>query len=85
MFNEEAIDKHEKICKKIFIDERKKFDIKKKRILDSEHAMLMRKNEKDVKKEKAIAAAAAAKKSKWKKQSEEFRQMLRGKFGKLIK
>jgi hypothetical protein len=81
MFNEEAIDKHEKICKKIFIDERKKFDMKKKRILDSEHAMLMRKNDKDKKNEKAAANAAANKKAKWKKQSEEFRQMLKGKFG----
>jgi len=75
MFNEEAIDKHENICKKIFCEERKKFDMKKKRILDSEHAMLMKKSDKEKKLDKE---KNAAKKAKWKKQSEEFRKMLRG-------
>lgn len=73
MFNEEAIDKHEKICVKIFCQERKKFDIKKKRILDSEHAMLMKKSDKNNKNDKK-----KEKTPKWKKQSEEFRNMLKG-------
>jgi hypothetical protein len=78
MFNEEAIDKHERICVKIFCQERKKFDMKSKRVLDSEHAMYMRKNEKDKDKDKKKNDLKKGKTAKWKKQSEEFRSMLRG-------
>lgn len=47
--------------------------MKKKRILDSEHAMLIKKSDKGKKNE-----AKGGKVSKWKKQSEEFRNMLKG-------
>ena len=74
LFNEDAIDKHENICKKIFCEERKKFDMKKKRILDSEHAMLSKGQGKNVKKNDKNSG----KNAKWKKQSEEFRNAMRG-------
>jgi len=73
----DAFEKHEKICKKIFCTERKKFDMKKKRILDSEHAMILRRAEVQDKNQKPNTKANA-KKAKWKKQSEEFRAVLRG-------
>jgi hypothetical protein len=77
LFNEEAIDKHENICKKIFGEERKKFDMKKKRILDSEHAMLSKGRPGKAADNKKVNKNAG-KTAKWKKQSEEFRNMLKG-------
>lgn len=77
-FKEEAIEKHEKICKKIFCTQRKKFDMKKKRVLDSEHAMILKRNEKQGNNNNnALAKAKDAKKQKWKKMSEEFRAILK--------
>ena len=77
LFGEEAIDKHENICKKVFCQERKKFDMKKKRILDSEHAMLSKGRPGKAADNKKVNKNAG-KTAKWKKQSEEFRNMLKG-------
>ena len=78
-FNPDVIHKHERVCKKVFCDPRKKFDIKKKRILDSEHAMILKRAEVTDKGGKnSNNAKNNAKKAKWKKQSEEFRAILRG-------
>lgn len=80
-FREEAIDKHEKICKKVFLDKRKTFNTQKQRIIDSEHATILKHKEKEDKKNEKIQKNAVqkpnAKKNKWKKQSEEFRAILR--------
>lgn len=75
-FKEEAIEKHEGICQKIFKTQRKKFDIKKKRILDSEHAMLLKRQEKEGV-DKKLQQVKAQKKQKWKKMSEEFRSIIK--------
>ena len=75
-FKEEAIEKHEGICKKIFCTQRKKFDIKKKRILDSEHAMILRRQDKDGG-DKKLQQIKEQKKQKWKKMSEEFRSIIK--------
>lgn len=59
---------------------RKAFDSKQKRVLDSEHADILRNNEIREKKEKAKKNATASKqstKSNWKIQSEMFRQAMR--------
>jgi len=74
-FNPEAVQKHEKVCKKVFCAERKKFDIKKKRILDSEHAMILKRTEVS---SKNANNKLNDKKAKWKKQSEEFRAIMKG-------
>lgn len=50
--------------------------MKKKRVLDSEHAMILKRTEAAGK--NANNSKNAAKKAKWKKQSEEFRSALRG-------
>lgn len=53
--------------------------MKKKRILDSEHAMLMKKSNKT----NAKPNKNTGKEPKWKKQSEEFRNMLKGNIRKI--
>lgn len=52
--------------------------MKKKRVLDSEHAMILRRAEMNEKNGNNNNAKNNAKKAKWKKQSEEFRAILRG-------
>ena len=84
LFNDDVIDKHEGICQKIFIQKRKEFDMKKKRILDSEHAKLSKNSEKNKKLEAQKNNKNKGKDPKWKKQSEEFRKMLSGKSGNLF-
>lgn len=76
-FKEDAIEKHEGICKKIFCTQRKKFDTKKKRILDSEHAMLLKRQEKGDLADKKLQQVKAQKNQKWKKMSEEFRSIIK--------
>ena len=70
-FNENAYVKHSKICKKVFASKRKPFDSKKKRIIDGEHAELLKRatktqNNKVIPKKKVPT---------WKKQSEELRSV----------
>lgn len=52
--------------------------MKKKRVLDSEHAMILKRAEVSGKNANSNNNKNAAKKAKWKKQSEEFRAILRG-------
>jgi len=67
-FNKLSIQKHQKNCKKVFQSKRKTFDTKKKRIIDSEHAMILRHAEAEEKsKSKFKAEAKIKKKEKWKK------------------
>jgi hypothetical protein len=83
-FKPESLQKHKKICKKVFQSKRKKFDMKKQRIVDEEHKDILKNAEFSEKKGKAkkvdtvLEAKKKANKEKWKKQSEEFRRMLRG-------
>ncbi len=79
-FREEAYEKHSKVCKKVFASKRKTFDVKKQRIIDSEHATLLKYKEMEEKKKGKIGIKdnqKETKKQKWKKQSEEFRAILR--------
>ena len=89
-FKPDSLQKHKKICKKVFQSKRKKFDMKNKRIIDGEHLEIIKNAEFSEKKNKnkALTPAEIKKKAnkvkfqinqeKWKKQSEEFRRMLKG-------
>jgi hypothetical protein len=91
-FREEALPKHAKVCKKVFVNKRKAFDTKKQRILDSEHASILRQKEIEEKKTKNKVGAGGGKmgsntnvantiqgtkKPKWLKQSEELRAIIK--------
>ena len=69
--------KHAKVCKKVFQSQRKAFDSKKKRIIDSDHAAMLRYKELEEKKKGNKANQTKPKSQKWKKQSEEFRAILK--------
>jgi hypothetical protein len=76
-FNQLAHSKHAKICKKVFQSKRKAFDSQKKRIIDSEHASLLKHKEMMEKKMGGKMNLKPPKKNKWKQQSEEFRAVMR--------
>lgn len=83
-FNEDSYPKHAKVCKKVFASKRKTFDMKKQRIIDSEHATMLKHKEYEEKKMQKKGGNSLnlkdeknAKKAKWKKQSEEFRAILK--------
>ena len=82
-FAQAALEKHIKICKKVFQDKRKAFDSKATRITDPEQARLMRKGEMNEKRQARLnnnnKATNSNKEPKWKKQSEEFRNIIHGK------
>lgn len=88
-FVPEAYAKHGKVCKKVFQTKRKAFDVKKQRILDSEHAAILRQKEFEEKKKGKVGMGLnnnnnkniPTKKSKWKKQSEEFRAIMKANQG----
>ena len=76
-----ALAKHTKICQKVFQKKRKAFNTQKQRIIDGEHASLMRQGQMM---EKKMAKSNQHNKGgipKWKLQSMEFRQICRGGFG----
>jgi len=76
-----ALAKHTKICQKVFQKKRKAFNTQKQRIIDGEHASLMRQGQMM---EKKMAKSNQNNKGgipKWKLQSMEFRQICRGGFG----
>ena len=71
--------KHAKVCKKVFATKRKAFDIKKKR-LDGEAAAILKYKEIEERKKGKFGNNNNNQKpkgAKWKKQSEEFRAILR--------
>ena len=77
-----ALAKHTKICQKVFQKKRKAFNTQKQRIIDGEHASLMRQGQMM---EKKMAKSNQNNNKggipKWKLQSMEFRQICRGGFG----
>mmetsp|Transcript_18439 Transcript_18439/g.33227 ORF Transcript_18439/g.33227 Transcript_18439/m.33227 type:complete len:276 (-) Transcript_18439:1056-1883(-) len=81
-FNEEAMVKHAKICKKVFMTKRKKFDISSKRAAEGAEEV-PKVDEMPANRRKPAAPARAAptkapgKDNKWKRQSEQFRANLR--------
>jgi len=74
-FREEALLKHAKACKKVFQSKRKPFDMEKKRILDSEHAMILKQAKIEEKTNPKLKQVKLRKKENWKKQSEMLRNV----------
>ena len=72
-FNQNAFDKHVKICQKVFQKKRKAFNIQKQRINDYEQASLMKQGAIEEKRLKKINKMNQGKIPKWKQQSMEFR------------
>lgn len=80
-FVKEALEKHYKVCQKVFNEKRAKFDSKKNRILDPEHAIMLKNAEYKEKREARMNKNKDKKPQgdpKWKKQSEEFRSIIKG-------
>lgn len=86
-FNENAMEKHERICKKVFIDKRKKFNSAAARLGELENANELINNAKQIEKQvrkvtESRGPASSPKGSankpmpKWKKESIEFRQQM---------
>ena len=74
-----ALEKHERICQKVFQKKRKAFNTQKQRINDSEQAALMKQGQMEEKRnEKKGINQNKSSIPKWKLQSEEFRQICRG-------
>jgi hypothetical protein len=71
-FNATALEKHTKVCKKVFINSRKQFDMSKQRVQDDEQLRnlqnLKKQNQKKENDDKA---------SKWKSQSQQFREAMK--------
>jgi hypothetical protein len=83
-FNVPSYAKHIKICKKVFASKRKAFNTRGKRVIDSEHAMLIKNVELEEKKKAKMLQNKKGKEDdlpkkdpKWKKQSEQFRNVLK--------
>jgi hypothetical protein len=74
-FNTLAYQKHAKICKKVFQSKRKAFNSQKHRIIDSDHANILK--HKELQEKKFGKVPTKPKNQKWKKQSEEFRAILK--------
>lgn len=75
-FNQKALAKHKKICKKVFQKKRKAFNMTKQRMVDGEQMSLMKISQKYAQPKKQTGGAP-----KWKKQSEEFRNILKANRG----
>jgi len=85
-FHIKAFEKHGKVCKKVFQSKRKAFNSKNKRLLDSEHAMLLKQADLEEKKKSKMgfnkenrenAQEKAKKIPKWKMQSEQLRNQIK--------
>ena len=72
-FNQNAFNKHVKICQKVFQKKRKVFNTQKQRINDYEQASLMKQGAIEEKRLKKINKTKQEKIPKWKQQSMEFR------------
>ena len=73
-----ALAKHTKICQKVFQKKRKAFNTQKQRMIDGEHASLMKQGQMMEKKNAKLNPKNKGGIPKWKLQSMEFRQICRG-------
>lgn len=80
-FTAQALKKHQKICKKVFQKKRKAFDMTKKRMVDSEQMSLMKQGEYQAKRNPKLNKKNMGGVPAWKKQSEEFRRILKANRG----
>lgn len=84
-FNERSYEKHKKICKKVFVDKRKAFDSRKKRIEGTELASFYNDKRKRIGSSKIASKTTGyfennnkvENSSKWRQQSQQFRQAMK--------
>lgn len=83
-FNEEALQKHKKVCQKVFQTKAKKFNMQKQRIIDGDHRQALTQAKREERKfgglknkTKRSVAMPGSNASKWKKQSSAFRNAMR--------
>ena len=73
-FNAQALEKHARICKKVFGTKRKEFNMKANRMVDTEQKQLMREG---ARREKQMKKSAMPGNQKWRMQSMQFRLQLK--------
>lgn len=84
-FNPEALNKHKKVCQKVFLTKAKKFNMQNQRIIDNDHKQILTEQKKEERKfgglknnkSKRTAGLPGAKKGKWLNKSEAFRNAMR--------
>jgi len=81
-FNDQALAKHQKICKKVFIQKRKEFDSQGTRIVSEEQYRNLPKVNREIEKAKKISMSPPKRgkgqqMSKWKLQSMQFRMAMK--------
>ena len=80
-FVQRILNKHEKICQKVFQNKRKTFNTQKQRMNDIEQISLMKQGKLEEKRNPMLNNKYKSNVPKWKLQSEEFRKIARGDFG----
>jgi len=73
-FRKEALERHIKVCKKVFQTKRKEFEIQEKRMLNKEQKILAKKGERKMEVQKNLNNKN---KKKWMKESEKFRKIVK--------
>jgi hypothetical protein len=81
-FKREALEKHKKVCKKVFQTKRKEFNAEDKRQVTREQKMLANKGKRKMATQKNLASKKKGK--NWKKKSEGLKKFLKKK-GKIAK
>jgi len=83
-FNDEALNKHKKVCQKVFQTKAKKFNMQKQRVLDGEHKQLLVNSKKEERKfgglknkSKRTGNLPGSKQNKWLAKSSAFRNAMR--------
>jgi len=84
-FNSNALAKHQKICKKVFLEQRKQFNVQAQRLVSEEQAKLLKQAKREETKAKKIGASKPAeeqpikgsKAAKWKTQSDQLREAMK--------
>lgn len=72
-FKRDALQKHQKVCKKVFQLKRKEFDVDEKRMISKEQKLLAAKGKRKMNVNKNLKGKG----KKWKKQSEGLRKMIK--------
>lgn len=78
-FKRDALEKHQKVCKKVFQLKRREFEVEEKRVVDEKQKLLAQKGKRKMEVDKNLKKGKG---KKWKKQSEGLRQLIKKKGGK---
>jgi len=77
-FRPEALARHVGICKKVFLQKRKVFDSKRKRLTDNPELLQSKQSSSTMGRSARQSAAAAGGTAKWRQDSEAFREAMKG-------